>query len=78
MTLDILLATGKYLAMTLVSMLGVYNRHRVAVKRLAFDLVIKSSQMAILTLRHRTLSPVIELFIESVRATAKTIHSRSG
>jgi hypothetical protein len=34
--------------------------------------------MAIFTLRHRTLSPVIELFIECVRATAKTIHSSSG
>jgi hypothetical protein len=72
---DILLATGQYLAVTPVSMLGVYNRNRVAVKRLAIDLDINSSPMAIFTLRHRTLSPVIELFIECVRATAKTIHS---
>jgi DNA-binding transcriptional LysR family regulator len=75
---DILLATEKYLAITPISMLGVYNRNRVAVKRLALDLGIKSSPMAIFTLRHRTSSPVIELFIESVRATAMTIHSRSG
>lgn len=75
---DILLATGQYLAVTPVSMLGVYNRNRVAVKRLAIDLDINSSPMAIFTLRHRTLSPVIELFIECVRATAKTIHSSSG
>jgi DNA-binding transcriptional LysR family regulator len=75
---DILLATGQYLAITPVSMLGVYNRNRVAVKRLAIDLGIKSTPMAIFTLRHRTLSPVIKLFIECVRATAKTIHSRSG
>lgn len=52
---DILLATGQYLAVTPVSMLGVYNRNRVAVKRLAIDLDINSSPMAIFTLRHRTL-----------------------
>lgn len=75
---NILLATGKYLAVTPVSMLAVYNRQRVAVKRLALDLGIKAPPMAIITLRHRTLSPVIELFIESVRVTAKTIHSRLG
>jgi len=35
---DILLATGQYLAITPVSMLGVYNRNRMAVKALALDL----------------------------------------
>jgi len=77
---DILLATGQYLSMTPVSMVSVYNRNRVAVKLLALDLGInyKSSPMAIFTLRHRTLSPAIERFIECVLATAKTIHSRSG
>jgi DNA-binding transcriptional LysR family regulator len=73
---DILLDAGQYLAITPISMLCVYNRNRVAVKRLALDLGIKSSPMAIFTLRRRTL--FIELFIECVRATAKTIHSRSG
>src|SRR6266446_189508 len=67
---DILLATGQYLAIVPISMLGVYNRKRVTVKRLQLDLGIKSSPMAIFTLRNRTLSPVIELFIECVRATA--------
>jgi len=75
---DILLTTGQYLAITPVSMLGVYNRNSVKVKRLPLDLGIKSTPMAIFTLRHRTLSPVIELFIECVRATAKSIGSMQG
>jgi len=36
---------------------------------------IKSTPMAIFTLRNRTLSPVVELFIECVRATAKSMHA---
>ena len=75
---DILLATGQYLAVTPVSMLGVYNRERMMVKRLRLDLGFKSTPMAIFRLRHRTLSPVIEMFIECVRATARLIGSSTG
>ena len=75
---EILLATGKYLAMIPISMLGVYNRNGVTVRRLRLDLGIKSTPMTLYTLRNRTLSPVSELFIECVRATARTIGSRGS
>jgi len=75
---DILLGTGQYLAIIPISMLGVYNRNRVRVKQLRLDLGIKSSPMAIFTLRNRTLSPVVALFIECVRATAKSMYSMQG
>jgi hypothetical protein len=34
---------------------------------------IKPWPLAILTLKHRTLSPVVQLFIEQLRAVAKSI-----
>jgi len=42
---------------------------------LTIDLGIQSRQVGIITLKHRTLSPVVELFIEHARAVAKSIQS---
>jgi len=50
---DILLATGQYLAITLVSMLGIYHRNRVTVERLLLG--IKSSPAPYLESGGRTL-----------------------
>ena len=70
-----LLATGRFLTMLPDSVLHYTAKPR-SLKVLPIDLRIKPWPLAILTLKHRTLSPVVQLFTEQLRAVAKTITSR--
>jgi DNA-binding transcriptional LysR family regulator len=74
-----LLASGRYLTVLPDSVLR-YNAKRWSLKALPIDLRIKPRPIAIVTLKNRTVSPVVQLFVEHVRAVAKTMFapSRSG
>lgn len=65
-----LLATGRYLTVLPESVLR-YNAKQWAIKALPVDLGMKPMSVAIITLRNRTISPVVQLFIEQVRAVAR-------
>jgi DNA-binding transcriptional LysR family regulator len=68
-----LLATGRFLTITSSSVLQ-YNAEQWAVKALPIDLMIKPRPHAILRLKNRTLSPVVQLFIDELKAVAGTAH----
>jgi DNA-binding transcriptional LysR family regulator len=70
-----LLATGRFLTVLPDSVLR-YNAKLWSLKALPIDLGVKPRCVAILTLKNRTLSPVVQLFVEHVRAVAKTISAR--
>jgi len=74
-----LLATGRLVTVLPDSVLR-YNAKRWSLKALPIDLRIKPRSIAIVTLKNRTVSPVVQLFAEHVRAVAKTMFapSRSG
>jgi len=72
-----LLATGRFLTVLPDSVLR-YNAKLWSLKALPIDLGVKPRSVAILTLKNRTASPVVQLFVEHVRAVAKTISARSG
>jgi len=65
-----LLATGRFLTVLPSSVLH-YNAKQWSVKALPIDLRIKPPSIAIMTLKHRTLSQVVQLFIEQLREAAK-------
>jgi DNA-binding transcriptional LysR family regulator len=67
-----LLATGRYLTVLPESVLR-YNAKQWALKALPVDLDMKPMSFTIITLKNRTVSPVIKLFVEQVRAVAKTM-----
>jgi DNA-binding transcriptional LysR family regulator len=50
-----------------------YTAKQWSLKALPIDLRIEPWPIAILTLKNRTLGPVVQLFIEHLRAVAKTI-----
>jgi DNA-binding transcriptional LysR family regulator len=50
-----------------------FNADRWDLKALPIDLGIRSRKVAIITLKHRTLSPVVQLFIEHARMVSKII-----
>lgn len=64
-----LLATGRYLTVLPESVLR-YNARQWGLKILPVDLGMKPMGVAIITLRNRTVSPVVQLFIEQVRSIA--------
>ena len=64
-----LLATGRFLTVLTNSVLH-YNAKQWSLKALPIDLRIKPPSIAILTLKNRTLSPVVQLFIEHLRESA--------
>ncbi len=66
-----LLATGRYLTVLPESVLR-RNAKQWSLKALPVDLGMKPMSVAIITLKNRTVSPVVQLFIEQVRAVAKT------
>ena len=68
-----LLATGRFLTITSNSVLQ-YNAEQWAVKALPIDLRIKPRPHAILRLKKRTLRPVVQLFIDELKAVADTAH----
>jgi len=67
-----LLATGRYVTMLPDSILR-YTAKQYSLKLLPIDLRIKPWPIAILTLKNRTVGPVVQLFIENLRAVAKSI-----
>jgi DNA-binding transcriptional LysR family regulator len=72
-----LLATGRFVTVLPVSVLR-YNAKLWSLKALPIDLGVKPRSVAILTLKNRTASPVVQLFVEHVRAVARTMSARSG
>ena len=67
-----LLATGRYLTVLPESVLR-YNAKQWSLKALPVDLGMKPMSVTIITLKNRTVSPVVQLFVEQVRAVAKTM-----
>ena len=70
---EMLLMTGDYLTVVPACMLRVLNAKQLTVKRLPISLGVQTRPVAIFTLRNRTLSPVAELFLQSVRSVAKSM-----
>jgi DNA-binding transcriptional LysR family regulator len=71
-----LLATGRFLTVLPDSVLR-YHAKQWSLKALPVDLGVKLRSVAIVTLKNRTLSPVVQLFAEHVRAVAKTMSPQS-
>jgi len=69
-----LLATGRFLTVLPESVLR-YNARLWSLKALPVDLGVKPRSVAILTLKNRSASPVVQLFVEQVRAVAETMGS---
>ena len=74
-----LLATGRFLTIIANSFLR-YNAQRWSLTALPIDLRCKSQPHAIVTLRNRTLSPVVQLFINELKLVANSVlmASRKG
>jgi DNA-binding transcriptional LysR family regulator len=72
-----LLATGRYVTMLPDSILR-YTAKQYSLKTLPIDLGIKPWPIAILTLKNRTVGPVVQLFIEHLRAVARAIARPKG
>jgi DNA-binding transcriptional LysR family regulator len=66
-----LLATGTYITVFPISVLRTYGR-RFSLKALPVDFPSRSWPVTIVTLKHRTLSPVVERFIDCAREVAKS------
>jgi DNA-binding transcriptional LysR family regulator len=64
-----LLATGRFLAMFSASVLK-FSAHRQAVKVLPVKLPNRPAPVGMTTLKHRTINPVAQLFIECAREVA--------
>lgn len=69
-----LLAGGEFLTIMPNSMLQ-FNAERWSLKALPIDLGIRARHVAVITLKHRTLSPVVHRFLDHARAVAKTMQS---
>jgi DNA-binding transcriptional LysR family regulator len=67
-----LLATGRYLTVMPVSSLR-FNAKAWGLKALPVDFAIHTRRVAILTLKNRMLSPVVELFLEHARAVGNSV-----
>jgi DNA-binding transcriptional LysR family regulator len=74
---DALLATGDYLTVVPACMLRVFNAKHMTVKSLPIDLGIQGRPVAIFTLKNRTLSPLAEIVIKSVRAVVTSMSPQS-
>jgi len=68
-----LLATGRYLTMMPASLLRFNDQRWASLKVLPIDLGLRPRQCVLITLKNRTLSPVVQLFIEHTRAVAKQV-----
>ena len=67
-----LLATGQFITAFPHSVLNLYAR-RFALKVLPLGLPVRPWPVVIVTLRHRTLTPVVERFIECAREVVKSL-----
>lgn len=65
-------ARGRFVTVIPQSMLRSGNDGR-ALKKLPVDIPVRPWPVAVLTLRHRTLSPLVERFIDCARAVAKSM-----
>jgi hypothetical protein len=77
---DMLLMTGKYLSIVAASAVPILNAKRLIVKTLPIDLGPQATArpVAVFTLKNRTLSPAVTLFVEHIRKVAKAIASQSN
>jgi DNA-binding transcriptional LysR family regulator len=67
-----LLATGSYIAPIPRSIFDLYAR-QFPLKMLRVDLPVRPWPIALVTLKNRTVSPVVERFIECTRSVAKSL-----
>jgi DNA-binding transcriptional LysR family regulator len=70
-----LIATGKYISAVPTSLLK-YTAERWSLKVLPIDLGLELS-VGIFTLKNRTLSPVVQVFIDTARSIGKTMPKTS-
>jgi DNA-binding transcriptional LysR family regulator len=66
-----LLATGRFISMMPSSLLA-KNARKWSLKALPVDAEFPSPPISMVTLKRRTLSPVVQLFLEYIRASSKT------
>lgn len=71
-----LLATGRFLTVLSASMLR-FNAKAWSLKALPIDLRVPNRGVAIVTLKGRTLSPVVKLFVDHARLVAKSLSTPS-
>ena len=67
-----LLATGRFLTVLHESVLK-FNAKRWGLKRLSTTLPVEAMPIAIFTLKNRTLSPVVQIFIEHAKEVARSM-----
>jgi DNA-binding transcriptional LysR family regulator len=67
-----LLATGRFVTALPESVLR-YNAEHWSLKALPIDLGVKARSVAVLTLKNRTVSPVVQLFVDHLRDVAKAM-----
>ena len=67
-----LLATGRFLSVLANSVLR-YNAKQWSLKALPIDFDVNPLPIAVVTLKNRTVSPAVQLFVEHLRAVAKTM-----
>jgi DNA-binding transcriptional LysR family regulator len=72
-----LLTTGRFLDVLPDSVLR-YTARQWSIKALPVDLGVKARSIAIVTLKNRSLSPVVGLFIEHLRFAARSMLAASG
>ena len=72
-----LLATGRYLSVLAISVLQ-SNAKQWSLKALPIDISLTPPPVAIITLRNRTIRPVVQRFIEDLRTVAKTMTPAVG
>jgi DNA-binding transcriptional LysR family regulator len=72
-----LLASGRFLTMLPRSVVR-YNAKQWSLKALPIDLGVNPSVVSIVTLKNRSVSPVVQLFISYVRATARMMFAQSN
>jgi DNA-binding transcriptional LysR family regulator len=70
-----LLASGRFIAVFPRSVMNLYAR-RLSLKELPVDFPARPWPVAVVTLKNRTPSPVVELFIEHLRAFSKSLAAR--
>ena len=73
-----LVAAGPYLSMFLISVLRQLIADHYAVTPLPVDLPANHFPVRIITLKNRTLSPVVERFLACVREVAASFGGRRG
>lgn len=71
-----LLGSGDYLTLLTTPSINALESDHFRLKRLSIDLSVLNSPLAIVTLRHRVLSPVVGRFIECLRPVAAALERK--